>query len=164
MTLAQPEFATAHRSRRRLALVSPTSSPTPTLRVVIAGGSTLLRAAFRALLESESNVAVAGEAGSGDEAVELVRAARPDVVLICPAPPGFDAVAAIQRIAAWCHAGVIVLRGDEDDEPTLDALRAGATGFLPLDTDPAELVRAVRIVAAGHPFRSLQLVLPPHGT
>jgi DNA-binding NarL/FixJ family response regulator len=158
MTLAQAEFAIAHRSRRRLTLVSPTSSPTPTLRVVIAGGSTLLRAGFRALLESESNVAVAGEAGPGDEAVALAQAARPDVVLMCPAAPGFDAVGAIQRIAAQSHAGVIVLSDGGDDELAFDALRAGARGFLPLDSDPAELVRAVRTVAGGDPFLSPEVM------
>jgi DNA-binding NarL/FixJ family response regulator len=116
-----------------------------------------VRAAFRALLESAGDVAVAGEAGSGDEALELTRRTRPDVVLMCLDCPEGQGIDTIRRIAADPRlpaVQVMVLSAHDGAEDACAALRAGANGFLPLDTQPAELVRAVRVVARGEAFLS----------
>jgi DNA-binding NarL/FixJ family response regulator len=142
---------------RRLRLVGSTESRANTVRVVLAGGSTLERAAFRALLEVEQDVSVAGEAGSGVEVVELTRRTRPDVVLMCRDLPGLDAADAIKRIVATPRlpaVQVVVLSTSDEGDYAFAALRAGASGFLPMDTEPAELVRAVRAVARGEAFLS----------
>jgi DNA-binding NarL/FixJ family response regulator len=155
--LAQAVPGTEARRRARLTLVGQPSSRTRSVQVAIAGGSTLVRAAFRALLERAGDVAVAGEARSGDEAVELSRRTRPDVVLLCldgSEPAEMDTV---RRIAADTRSPaiqVMVLSTHDAPDHAFSALRAGAQGFLPLDTDPAELVRAVRVVARGESFLS----------
>jgi len=125
--------------------------------VAIAGGSTLVRAAFRALLERSGDVAVAGESSSGDEAVEVSRRIRPDVVLICVDVSDATGMETVRRIAADTQSPavqVMVLSADDGADHAFAALRAGAHGFLPLDIEPAELVRAVRIVARGEAFLS----------
>jgi DNA-binding NarL/FixJ family response regulator len=99
---------------------------------------------------------VSAEAGSVDELVQITRDERPDVVLMCLESIGSDPVDAIARIAAAPHdpaVEVIVLSSD-DHEQALAALRAGASGCLPLDAEPAELIRAVRVVAGGDAFLS----------
>lgn len=142
---------------RRLALVGDTASVPHTVRVVLAGGSTLERAAFRALLEVEDDVSVAGEAGSGPEAVRLTRRTHPDVVMMRSDVPGFDAVDAIERIVATPRrpaVQVVVLGASDEGDHPFAALRAGASGFLAMDTEPADLIRAVRAVARGGAFLS----------
>ena len=138
--------------RPKLRLIDRAASPPPAARVGIACPSTLVRAAFRALLEGESDVAVAGEAGSGEQAVELARRARPDIVLISLELPGLDPKEAIRRITADTTTPavqVMVVSGSDADDDAFAALRAGASGFVRLDDDPAELVRAVRVLARG---------------
>jgi DNA-binding NarL/FixJ family response regulator len=156
--LVHPTAASGEHMRRRLRLVSGASREPGAVRVALAAGSTLLRAAFRALLECEADVIVAGEAASVAELVELTGQARPDVVLMCfdgsLAGDPAEAIAQVAREPDDPAVQVIVLSSAHDDEQALAALRAGASGCLPLDTEPAELIRAVRLVAAGEAFLS----------
>jgi DNA-binding NarL/FixJ family response regulator len=122
------------------------------IRVVLADDQLLVRAGFRALLADEPDIAVVGEAGDGPHAVHLARREKPDVVLMDIRMPGLDGLAATRQITAdpaLAGVRVVVLTTFELDEYVAEALRAGATGFLLKSTDPAELVRAVRVVAAG---------------
>jgi DNA-binding NarL/FixJ family response regulator len=124
-------------------------SPSREISVVIADGQALLRAAFRALLETELEISVAGEATSGDEAVALARRTHPDVVLIDAGLPGLDAVETTRQIADLPRTRAVILASSVDDESVFACLRAGASGFLVKDSEPAELVEAVRVVARG---------------
>ncbi|MGN9808455.1 response regulator transcription factor [Micromonospora sp. BQ11] len=126
-------------------------------RVLIADDQELVRIGLRALLESEDDLTVAGEAADGLQAVELARAERPDVVLMDIRMPGVDGIEATRRIAAdprLAGTRVVVLTTFELDEYVFDALRHGASGFLTKDTPPADLLRAVRLVAAGEALLS----------
>jgi DNA-binding NarL/FixJ family response regulator len=129
------------------------------VRVVVAHREPLARAGLRALLERESDVAVAGEAASGDELEQRVRELEPDVVVVDVALPGrSDALAVTRRIvAAGTGVKVVVLGRGEHDDALFGALRAGARAFLLRDTDPHELLRAVRSLAAGHALLSPSL-------
>jgi DNA-binding NarL/FixJ family response regulator len=120
--------------------------------VLLADGEKPVRARWRRLLEGESDIEVAGEAASGREAVALASEIRPDVVLMNVRLPGLDGVEATRRIIAdpeLSEVEVLLLSQDERDEDLFGALRARASGFLRMDTDPAELVRAVRVLAGG---------------
>ncbi len=122
------------------------------IRVVLADDQQLVRAGFRVLLDAEEGIEVVGEAGDGAAAVELVRAERPDVVLMDIRMPGVDGLAATRAVTDDPSLGavrVLILTTFELDEYVFEALRAGAAGFLVKHTEPAELVRAVRVVAAG---------------
>jgi DNA-binding NarL/FixJ family response regulator len=122
------------------------------IRVVLADDQVLVRAGFRALLDAEEDVQVVGEAGNGREAVELARALVPDVVLMDVRMPELDGLAATRTIAEDESLGavrIVILTTFELDEYVFEALKAGASGFLVKDTDPADLVRAVRAVAGG---------------
>jgi DNA-binding NarL/FixJ family response regulator len=122
------------------------------IRVVLADDQGLVRAGFRALLDDAGDIEVVGEAGDGAAAVELARSARPDVVLMDIRMPVLDGLAATRRIAAdelLAGVRVLVLTTFELDEYVFEALAAGASGFLLKNTDPVELLRAVRVVAAG---------------
>ena len=124
----------------------------PAIRVAIASGHPLMRAGFRALLEAEDDVAVAGEAASGEAAAELARRSRPDVILLDLELPGIGALEATRRIAADLRrptVQVIVLTTSGSADRAIEAVRAGASGVLVEDTEPAELVRAVRALARG---------------
>jgi DNA-binding NarL/FixJ family response regulator len=124
----------------------------PAVRVLLADGEKLVRAALRELLEEGSDIAVTGEAASGREAVALVSNVRPDVVLMNVRLPGLDGVEATRRITTdpeLSPARVLLMSEDERDEDLFGALRAGAGGFLTMDTEPAELLRAVRVLAGG---------------
>jgi DNA-binding NarL/FixJ family response regulator len=117
--------------------------------VLIAGDQMLVRAGLRMLLEAEAGIVVAGEAGTGEEAVALARRTRPDVVLLDTSLRGLDAVAATRQIAMLPGARVMLLGASERDASVFGVLRAGASGFLVKDSEPAELVRAVRVLARG---------------
>jgi DNA-binding NarL/FixJ family response regulator len=122
------------------------------IRVVIADDQALVRAGFRALLESEADIEVVGEAGDGAHAVRLARQMLPDVVLMDIRMPGVDGLAATRQIAtdpSLQGVRIVVLTTFELDEYVAEALRSGAAGFLVKNTDPGELVRGVRVVAAG---------------
>jgi DNA-binding NarL/FixJ family response regulator len=122
------------------------------IRVLLADDQQLVRAGFRALLDDAGDIEVVGEAGNGLEAVELARSARPDVVLMDIRMPVLDGLEATRRIVAdelLAGVRVVVLTTFELDEYVFEALAAGASGFLLKNTDPAELLRAVRVVAEG---------------
>ena len=127
------------------------------IRVVLADDQILVRAGFRMLLETEDGIDVVGEADDGAAALDVVRATIPDVVLMDVRMPGTDGLEATRRITADPSLGgvrVLILTTFELDEYVFEALRAGASGFLVKHTEPAELVRAVRVVAAGEALLS----------
>ncbi|GIH02035.1 DNA-binding response regulator [Rhizocola hellebori] len=122
------------------------------IRVVIADDQALVRAGFRALLESEPDIEVVGEASDGAHAVRLARQLQPEIVLMDIRMPGVDGLEATRQIAAdpsLAGVRIVVLTTFELDEYVAEALRSGAAGFLVKNTDPAELIRGVRVVAAG---------------
>lgn len=122
------------------------------IRVVLADDQALVRAGFRALLDAEPDIEVVGEATDGAHAVRLAHQVRPDVVLMDIRMPGVDGLAATRQIAAdpaLSGVRIVILTTFELDEYVAEALRVGAAGFLVKDTEPAELVRGVRVVAAG---------------
>ena len=127
------------------------------IRVVLADDQPLVRAGFRMLLDAEEDIAVVGEADNGAAALDLVRALRPDVVLMDIRMPGVDGLAALRQVtgdAALEGVRVLVLTTFELDEYVFEAVRLGASGFLVKHTQPADLVRAVREVAAGEALLS----------
>ncbi len=127
------------------------------IRVVLADDQPLVRAGFRMLLEAEDDIDVVGEADDGEQALALVRAERPDVVLMDVRMPKVDGLEALGRIVAepdLADVKVLVLTTFELDEYVFEALHLGASGFLVKHTQPADLVRAVREVAAGEALLS----------
>jgi DNA-binding NarL/FixJ family response regulator len=122
------------------------------ITVVIADDQALVRGGFRALLDAQDDITVVGEAADGDEAVRLALEHRPDVVLMDIRMPGVDGLEATRRLAGDERLGdlrVVILTTFDLDEYVFEAIRAGANGFLVKDTEPAELLRAVRAVVAG---------------
>jgi DNA-binding NarL/FixJ family response regulator len=122
------------------------------IRVLIADDQALVRAAFRMLIESEKDLEVVGEAADGREAVAMSLEHKPDVVLMDIRMPAMDGLQATRELLADPAAEgvkVLVLTTFDADEYVFGALRAGASGFLLKDAEPAELLNAVRVVAAG---------------
>ncbi|WP_460070427.1 response regulator [Streptomyces sp. YKOK-I1] len=118
--------------------------------VLIVDDQALQRLGFRMLLEAQPDMAVAGEAASGSEAVRLTAELRPDVVLMDVRMPGMDGIEATRRIVgSGGRSRVLVLTTFDLDEYAYDALRAGASGFFLKDARPDELVVGIRAVAAG---------------
>jgi DNA-binding NarL/FixJ family response regulator len=130
---------------------------TAPIRVLVADGQALVRAGFRALLQSGGRISVVGEASTGEEAVAEAGRLRPDVVLLDVALPGLSCVEATGRILADPGIAVMLLTTTEDDERIFAALRAGACGLLLKDTEPTELVRAIELLAGGDALLSPSL-------
>jgi DNA-binding NarL/FixJ family response regulator len=122
------------------------------VRVVLADDQALVRAGFRVLLDTEDGFEVVGEAADGAEAVALARSTRPDVVVMDVRMPGVDGLAATKQITedpSLADVRVLVLTTFDVDEYVFEALRGGASGFLLKDTEPVDLLRALRVVAHG---------------
>ncbi len=127
------------------------------IRVLVADDQALVRAGFRALIDAEEDLRVVGEAADGEQAVVAIASLKPDVVLMDIRLPRLDGIEASRRVAAdggLAGTRVVILTTFETDEYVFDALRAGASGFLVKDTDPAELLRAIRVVASGEALLS----------
>jgi DNA-binding NarL/FixJ family response regulator len=127
------------------------------IRVVLADDQTLVRLGLKVLLESEDDLELAGEAENGKAAVDLVRRVRPDVVLMdirMPVMDGIEALRAIVGDPALRDTRVIMLTTFELDEYVFESLRTGASGFLIKDSEPAELLHAIRVVAGGESLLS----------
>jgi len=121
-------------------------------RVVLAEDQPMVRSGFRALLDSEPDIEVTGEAATGAEALEQVRALRPEIVVMDIRMPEMDGLEATRRITAdktLSHTRVLILTTFELDEYVFAALHAGASGFLLKGGEPADLIRAIRVVAGG---------------
>ena len=122
------------------------------IRVVLADDQGLVRAGFRALLDAQNDIEVVGEAVDGEAAARLAADLRPDIVLMDIRMPGMDGLAATRRIAddeRSASVRVVILTTFGLDEYVFEAIRSGASGFLVKDTEPEELVQAVRVVAGG---------------
>ncbi|WP_019064233.1 response regulator [Streptomyces prunicolor] len=127
------------------------------IRVLLADDQTLVRAAFAMLVESARDMEVVGQAATGREAVALARTSRADLVLMDIRMPDLDGIEATRLIAAdedLAGVRILVLTTYDTDENVVDALRAGASGFLVKDTRPAELLDAIRTVTAGEALLS----------
>ncbi|MFC7532051.1 response regulator [Actinoplanes sp. GCM10030250] len=122
------------------------------IRVLLADDEKLVRSGFRLLLDTEDDITVVGEATTGAEAVEQARAVRPDVVLMDIRMPRLDGIEATRQIAATNglrDVRVLILTTYDTDAYVFDGLQAGASGFLLKDAGPAELLHAIRVIAAG---------------
>jgi len=127
------------------------------IRVAVADDQALVRLGLRVLLESEDDLELVGEAADGRQALELVRASRPDVVLMdvrMPVMDGLEALRSIGEDPELAATRVVVLTTFELDEYVFEALRSGASGFLIKDSEPADILRAVRVVARGESLLS----------
>jgi DNA-binding NarL/FixJ family response regulator len=123
-----------------------------TIRVLVADDQALVRGSFRVLVDTAPDLETVGEAGTGAEAVELALRHRPDVVLMDIRMPGMNGIEATSQITSsptTADARVLILTTFDLDEYVYAALRAGASGFLLKDTPPAELLNAIRVIAAG---------------
>jgi DNA-binding NarL/FixJ family response regulator len=123
-----------------------------TIRVVLADDQALIRSGFRVLIDSADDLEVVGEAGTGDDAVRLARSTRADVVLMDIRMPGMDGIAATRAITGdddLAGVKVVVLTTFEIDAYVIEAVRAGASGFLSKSIEPADLLDAIRTVAGG---------------
>jgi DNA-binding NarL/FixJ family response regulator len=138
------------------------------IRVLVAADQALLRASYRALLESDERIAVVGEAGQGRQALALAAQTLPDVALVDLGLPGLDGADALPGIIsdlARARVAVLVIGPRQNDERFVSALRAGAVGILSRDAEPAQLIGAVQLVAAGQallPAVSLRRLLAAH--
>ncbi len=127
------------------------------ISVALADDQALVRMGLRVLIESEDDLELAGEAENGRAAVDLVRRTRPDVLMMDIRMPEMDGISALRQITAepeLAGVRVIMLTTFELDEYVFDALQAGAAGFLIKDSEPADMLRAVRLVAAGESLLS----------
>ncbi len=126
----------------------PAVPPAP-LRVVVADDQALVRVGFCGIIAATPGFAVVGEAADGAEAIQAARRAKPDVILMDVRMPVMDGIEATRQITASTDVRVLILTTFDLDEYVFAALRAGASGFLLKDTLPADLLTAIRVVAAG---------------
>jgi DNA-binding NarL/FixJ family response regulator len=122
------------------------------IQVMIVDDQAVIRAGLRVLVDRDPDLTVVGEAVTGQQALQLAPAQRPDIVLMDIRMPGLDGIQTTRQLLAapdTAHLRVIVLTTFDTDEYVFDALRAGASGFLLKDADPAELRRAIHVVAEG---------------
>jgi DNA-binding NarL/FixJ family response regulator len=122
------------------------------IRVVLADDQALVRAGFRVLLSAQEDLEVVGEAADGAEAVRVAGEVAPDVILMDIRMPGVDGLEATRRICSdpeLAGVHILILTTFEEDEYVFEAIRFGASGFLVKDTEPVELLHAVRVVARG---------------
>ncbi|GAA3305026.1 response regulator transcription factor [Dactylosporangium vinaceum] len=127
------------------------------IRVVVVDDEALIRGGLRLLIAREADLELVGEAADGEAALELIRAVEPDVALVDLRMPGLDGLGVLRELArstAGAGTRVVVVTTFEDDENVFAALRAGAAGFLLKDAEPAELIRAIRVVAGGEALLS----------
>ena len=136
------------------------SEPTPAavrIRVVVVDDQPLVRMGLRTLINSEDDLELVGEGEDGRAGLEVIRRSHPDVVLMDIRMPRLDGIAALRAVVAdpaLAGVRVIVLTTFETDEHVFDALQAGAAGFLIKDSEPADMLRAIRLVAAGESLLS----------
>ena len=132
-------------------LPAATTSDPGTITVLVVDDQALVRAGFRMILEIEPDLQVVGEAADGGQAVSLAASLQPDVVLMDVRMPGIDGIAATRTLTTdpACQARVVMLTTFDMDEFVYGAMRAGVAGFLVKDTDPEDLIRAVRVAARG---------------
>src|SRR4051812_16257576 len=131
------------------------------IRVLLADDQALVRQGFRVLLQTAGDIEVLGEAADGQQALDLTRRLRPDVVLMDIRMPVLDGLGATRAISAdpdLAETRILILTTFDDDTYVFEALRAGAAGFLVKDADTEQLLQAVRVVAAG------QALLTPTAT
>ncbi len=119
------------------------------IKVVVADDQVLLRAGLAGIVNTADDMTVVGQAADGKQAVETVRSTHPDVVLMDIRMPMVDGLEATRQIVGSTHARVVILTTFDLDQYVYAALRSGASGFLVKDTPPAELLTAIRVVAAG---------------
>ena len=134
---------------------------TAPIRVLIADDEALVRGGFRVLIETEPGMVVVGEAADGATAVDLTRETHPDVVLMDIRMPGVDGLRATREIAAdpdLAGVHVLILTTFDHDEYVIEAVAAGAAGFLIKNTEPAQLLRGIRVVAGGEELLSPGLI------
>lgn len=117
------------------------------IRVAIVDDQAMVRAGFRMIVESQPDMQIAGEAGDGSAAIDLIKRERPDVVLMDIRMPNLDGIQATRQVAASTR--VVILTTFELDEYVFDALGAGASAFLLKAAPPEDLIRAIRVVAGG---------------
>ena len=135
--------------------MGPAAAPPPSrdpIKVMLADDERLVRSGFKVLLDLEDDITVVGEATNGAEAVERARATRPDVVLMDIRMPQLDGIQATSRIVKTPgleKVRILILTTYDTDTNVFEALQAGASGFLLKDAGPAELLHAIRVVAAG---------------
>jgi DNA-binding NarL/FixJ family response regulator len=121
-----------------------------TITVVVVDDQALVRAGFRSLLDSEADIAVVGEASSGEEAIQVVRQQRPNVVLMDVRMPGIGGLEATKQILSeQGETRVLILTTFDLDEYVYEGLQAGASGFVLKDIEPVELIQAVHVIARG---------------
>ena len=126
----------------------------PAIRVLVADGQALVRAGVRLLLEGDDRIALVGEAATGEETIARVEEVRPDVVMMDTGLPGLDSVETTRRIVSESGVAVMLLTAGETDKRVFAALRAGASGLLPKDTEPCQLVQAIVALADGEALLS----------
>ncbi|MGI9628988.1 MAG: response regulator transcription factor [Longimicrobiales bacterium] len=122
------------------------------IRIVLADDHTVVREGIRALLEREDGLTVVGVAADGDQAVQLCAELRPDVAVLDISMPGTTGLQAARDVKAGLAPAVLILSMHDEPEMVVEAVRAGADGYVLKDSDPKELSRAVRAVAAGRRF------------